>query len=1181
MYRHARSELQFSMPLAREGVPSAEALFLCILDIDPHAEFDDDDCRVVRHSQCGRRVTVKEPYDVTRFRQHNAQCSSHKPSPAGGTPTISQWARTFNIKLKKPGGDIPSGGQQSTTSRPHVPLPCPGLREVDEPLIRQYLTRTGVSGGGSRSVAKIAETLFKKTFSKLSGRRRRAVLDQQVHEQAWRNDHQRLTISASKCDKFAILLDGCPQPCSQCRSLLDLHAFRKAIKKPIPSDENYVHVNHHFRPEILGKIYARTVGVREIIETASEERTPCIQFATGVLQGKFKDLAVFTDLVEVMVSKLDREERGVGMQNFKYAPAWDEFVHIVKIHSPAAHRFLKKHLPARTERSFRVKESRRPQFPMTICSRSFELVANHLAALSYNGPVSVCCDDTKLHPVWRLFWDRERKGHYLVGGVSEPLLVTDPESIREIVDNAEQYPLATKLRLWCMQIPLPKMAPIVIAMLPISSDNDADTLTKWSLDILRGLREHQIMVVSYACDGTEVERAVQRNIAAKSEETIKYMIKSPCEGFDAIELEITKLFAQALAELQDSKHGLKTFRNNLFSGARLLTLGNYTAIFARIRTIAFETNSPLYHRDVEKLDRQDDNAAARLFSSQVLGFIVHNHPDYVGEIVYLFVHGELIDAYQNRSISHRERLKMALRTYYVHQGWRNEPGEHLFSGIRELVKDFAALEAFYSVPPLHVKQQEAVLSQQSPDFKARAQGYCHTYFYADGVDLQELSRFPTDLEIEEAAQEAAGEAQSLIAVLGVNPSHLTQPHTVVLPGINRFVNLPPTASTGVPEESDSDSESHLEHEESDSDITLDSEGEPEESEAQQLESLISVAERNESLSRAQEEDQLRLTFASIAVAADEMQQVQRFAASADEEATEEMIAQAYQNIQDCLSLPPLKLADSSVDFNMLVKIREAHETRQAKKGCRTRGDDQADSSEKQDASKRLELIREFHAILKEQQGRGAGTGLERAARWTGSSAQSSSGNAANAATVAKQGVRKAMTRRKQIFTLAKLPFLAVLADARISMLKPLESGHYGLIFTSGRLRIGKVIALYSKGGGKNGKHGAALKADHIAALSYVGVQVYQQYFRQTFRAVTDETAKFQTHQFAFLPSIMFLCTLNSTPEITHSGSELTVSVADLALFEALKRAENNISEAGKLFRKRGKGKAPEEDELED
>ena len=69
---------------------------------------------------------------------------------------------------------------------------------------------------------------------------------------------------------------------------------------------------------------------------------------------------------------------------------------------------------------------------------------------------------------------------------------------------------------------------------------------------------------------------------------------------------------------------------------------------------------PLYHQDVEKLDRQDDNAATHLFSAAVLDFVVHQFPDRLGLIRYLFVMGEAIDAYQSRLISHLEHVKMVL-----------------------------------------------------------------------------------------------------------------------------------------------------------------------------------------------------------------------------------------------------------------------------------------------------------------------------------------------------------------------------------------------------------------------------------------------------------------------------------------------------------------------------------------
>ena len=83
----------------------------------------------------------------------------------------------------------------------------------------------------------------------------------------------------------------------------------------------------------------------------------------------------------------------------------------------------------------------------------------------------------------------------------------------------------------------------------------------------------------------------------------------------------------------------------------------------------FGNGSPLYHRDVVKLDRQDDNAATRLFSAKTLKFLASHHPDCIGVIVYLFVFGELVDAYQNRHITHSEWIKLVLRARFFLDSW--------------------------------------------------------------------------------------------------------------------------------------------------------------------------------------------------------------------------------------------------------------------------------------------------------------------------------------------------------------------------------------------------------------------------------------------------------------------------------------------------------------------------------
>ena len=118
--------------------------------------------------------------------------------------------------------------------------------------------------------------------------------------------------------------------------------------------------------------------------------------------------------------------------------------------------------------------------------------------------------------------------------------------------------------------------------------------------------------------------------------------------------------------IQDSKHAAKTLRNNLFSGARVLTLGNHVAMYSYVHDMAFSSlpGCPLYHQDVEKLDQQDDNAVTRLFLAVALDFVTKQHPNHLGLVVYLFVMGEVVDAYQSQTISHLEQVKMVLRCQY-------------------------------------------------------------------------------------------------------------------------------------------------------------------------------------------------------------------------------------------------------------------------------------------------------------------------------------------------------------------------------------------------------------------------------------------------------------------------------------------------------------------------------------
>jgi hypothetical protein len=69
-------------------------------------------------------------------------------------------------------------------------------------------------------------------------------------------------------------------------------------------------------------------------------------------------------------------------------------------------------------------------------------------------------------------------------------------------------------------------SPIIVAALPISKSMDAGNLLLLLKKVLDGLHSRGIAVVSYACDGTGVERAVQKRFLDQFTSKHQYVIKN-------------------------------------------------------------------------------------------------------------------------------------------------------------------------------------------------------------------------------------------------------------------------------------------------------------------------------------------------------------------------------------------------------------------------------------------------------------------------------------------------------------------------------------------------------------------------------------------------------------------------------------------------------------------------------
>ncbi|KAF5391500.1 hypothetical protein D9757_002470 [Collybiopsis confluens] len=1207
-----------------------------LCDYDPRVGFNEKDpsrIKSFQHSLCNTWHEVKCPYDTTRFFEHLAVCTEEyrKKKKSAGMDRITSF---FGTKvLKKP-----------TSLKTHLSqVPCPGWTDAEDPRTFKYLARSGARGGGAPSIHKISQKLYQKPFREISPEERRHCLDVQEHSLVWLNQHSNLRVFHRDCSKqVPKCLNGRTSACCECLSLRSNPRFQAVLNRKTPLAENIKYTNRRWRNELLGHLHLRHEGMKDLIEAIDQKHSPLVQYTMGMLSGKYKD-AHLAGLIEALVIRRDREQRGVGLQGIKYPPAWDELCHLIQVSSPKTYRLLEKYFPMQTERSWRMKVARQPRFPPDINKETFQQLRAHLQVICYRGqPCSLCCDDTKLMPRLRVYYDSRTECHYVVGSDQGPIKVANPDELEQVLKNNSNRK-ATKIRLWVLTPCIPGTTPILLAAKAITAA-DAGILTSWSMEIIRGLIREGVNVISYACDGTEVERSVQRRIISQADCIKEYIIPSPCAGGKDITARFAFIDNQPLSIIQDSKHALKTFRNNIFSGARLLCFGNYVAVYEYVRQVAHEDRSPIYIRDVERLDRQDDAAASRLFSADMLEYVCDTHPEHVLLIILLFVFGELIDAFQNRHITHHKRVRMVLRARYFIDQWEtflsisqyrksrfclsrealdiasiliealialiiihrdyqkstttttisplipwlhsSEPAEHAFGDSRLLIgDDFDFLDFIYGVPKVRLQMAAAVHRGKVSDPKARARGYQHTYFDMAGIDLVTLGTFPTDEKIQDMAQLALGDVESCISLLGMT-SQQFQWARQNLKTLNRSV---PSFAT-----MERELESWGDHWDKSGDA------EEEEDAAKRLEDIFALEEdlvNCPNYTKTEQETVKGLLCAGMSLVTQRMIEIHELANEDTENeveaegrdfeaihAFEKAVAGVKSKLPDELSKSYSHSALEDVDFSVLVNIRRQNQTLQAAMGTRT------STTRKLSTNQTLtrQIVDRYNSIRRKNRDQESfSAGQSRAGRWMAIAPKGDqsktgtvtlAGNSANAEVSAAAVVKRATVRRHGVFK----EHLSVndhrfplLSNARVTLLCMLQKDSYGIIWLEGRLFVGKVIALYEKTGGKNGKYASVTQASSIAAAAYIDLQVFEPALGRRFTNITASTALFNVNQFAKIPSQQFLVLVQPSPASnTATTPTVMLQEGDYDLYNWLKASADGISAAMTKFRKR----SSEEDE---
>lgn len=197
------------------------------------------------------------------------------------------------------------------------------------------------------------------------------------------------------------------------------------------------------------------------------------------------------------------------------------------------------------------------------------------------------------------------------------------------------------------------MPTLVVALLAIPSNEGAEEIAALHNTFIQMSSAAGIKVLSIGANGAASELAAQAQLNQMSTGLLSY---SHTELDVHIKVPIFGNPPCPVVTIQDPKHARKTGANQLLSGSRSITMGKYVVSLQDLSQVLQSSNSPLLTKDVFDCDKQDDGRALRTFCSQTVATTL-SKPDCFGLTIYLFIIGELCDAWLNKTIGHQERIR--------------------------------------------------------------------------------------------------------------------------------------------------------------------------------------------------------------------------------------------------------------------------------------------------------------------------------------------------------------------------------------------------------------------------------------------------------------------------------------------------------------------------------------------
>ncbi|CAB4491852.1 unnamed protein product [Rhizophagus irregularis] len=409
---------------------------------------------------CGKKVRLDRNYDPDLLDRYVKKkiCKSND-----GNAQITQFFST----------------QDSETSNTKRKL-CVGLNDEK---VKLYLRRIGfvTTFGGAPPPEIVARELFgdkiKSSFhwNDLNKKENDQLLDTLRSQAKWINDSTTFCVRSTECSTY---VDGIGEVCKQCLNLKKLKVFLNAIDKPIPKEKN-----QKYTPLILYKNspfyqYCKNANVMELL-------------------GYFNDPE---DCTPKFWNQLARMGRAASS-------------------SPQTYAIFQKNLAGRTIRNIRVQRAQSDLAidDPSICFENMAKFRKFLNSINYDGPIAASTDNTKLEEKLRY---SASLGAIL--GSTFPLqetLISSYGEIDTIVKKIQtNNAIAKYVRVYILQVPVPKVPPFVLGIIPNNSENVSDVYEIHN-QVLELAAHFKIHILSIGADGASIEIKAQKNIMQTNTQT--------------------------------------------------------------------------------------------------------------------------------------------------------------------------------------------------------------------------------------------------------------------------------------------------------------------------------------------------------------------------------------------------------------------------------------------------------------------------------------------------------------------------------------------------------------------------------------------------------------------------------------------------------------------------------------